>query len=177
MHNLQLRHRLSRLLHLVMHSASSRRQSARLWARTSHWSNMRSLSTASRAADKDLSRRCRIGLPEWLEEPALSDGPQGRGFEPRRCHPCSRKAQRGKALGCAPRGDFKTAWPTGRRVGVNCFAERARAWASCLSAMISAGHDIPRATSLFTTSRGLAKKGLPSARGSNSKRQSVKAWV
>ena len=96
----ELRHRLSRQLGLVIHGAGSRRPSARLWVRTSQLSDTRSLSTPARAADEDLTWRCRVGLTEWPEGAAPSDGSKGRRFEPRRCHTCARRAQCGNLLVC-----------------------------------------------------------------------------
>ena len=99
----ELRHNLSRQLGLMLHGASSKRQSARSRVRATQQSHMRSLSTSSGAAGEQLTGSCRLGLAGWPQEAAPSDDPQWHGFESRRCHPCVCRAQRGNSLGCTPR--------------------------------------------------------------------------
>ena len=126
MHNLapELCHNFSRQLGLVIHGAHFGRQCARSWAPTAELSNTRPLSTTLRAADEDVIRRCRPSLAEWPEEAAPSDGQQGRGFEPNRCHACDRRAPRGNPPGYTPRGVGKTAWPKGLGVGASFSSEK-----------------------------------------------------
>ena len=67
---------------LMIHGGSSKHQSARTWPPIPQLSNMGLLSTASRVAFDDLTRRCRRDLAQWLEGAFASVVHKGVGLNP-----------------------------------------------------------------------------------------------